>query len=901
MKKQISLLSFFMAAVLVLSAFSPISIFAQTNESDQLTFRSGLLKAVGINVDETAIGVKRSEFICYIADAFALSELTFSGQLPYTDISSKDSFYQAAGVLYDLGVLSASDKFNPNVNIAPAEAAKIIVSAMGYDYIAQAKGGYPTGYLSLANSMDIGINSGDAIDGKMMVDILYETLSAVPNYASVADKLPDKSDKNGFLVYHNITEIEGVVTSNNITSIYSYIDVTDGEKITLDGKAYAFESAITDGERTIDNCLGAYIRAYVYDYDGQNEKIIFFDSSDNNFVSVSAADADKNGFVITVTDASSEKNYRLSSGYSVILNGKLCDDFTDADFETTDGKLLLVDNNGDRNYDVVYAENPEYIIVDSFNSQSGYISDKNKHTYGMGNTKIINLTQNDVVYEYFMYISGTLTPCTAEDLESFKSFELVMSRDEKYIRLTGFSNTIAGEVGEISDTEITIEGTSYKETAYSKEHNVYVPFGSYLTAFLTADGKLIYLDADEKSLSYGFLMKIAHEGGMGGYRAALLQSSGVKQTVKFGKKVTLDSVSVAADFANTSSPVYTKLFDKPQLIKYSINKDGEFSVIDTFENTTDYEALTSTNAAKDPENSLLKYTDITNLKMRTASYTTCFAPHLVPRTVKLFTVPKILATASAHTYQFNMDDFNTINIEEYPDGENQVEVYDIARNRDAGAMVIYADVEAGSLPPLGSRSANAVIDRIVDSINDDGARVKKVTYIVPGEGDKEVEFVTAQFTSDLQKEYERRGYELKPGDYVYVARSGEEIGNMIPIVYYNTWTVNSELGLDVKCSDYLTLDFCAKGVLVDFSDAVISVLVDDDDPSDGYDNRRIVAFPTSGMQNLVRFNPQSGCFDKIGINDLKTVYNSDVDSADRVVIRSGYLEIFGIALYSANN
>ena len=558
MKKQISLLSFFMAAVLVLSAFSPISIFAQTNESDQLTFRSGLLKAVGINVDETAIGVKRSEFICYIADAFALSELTFSGQLPYTDISSKDSFYQAAGVLYDLGVLSASDKFNPNVNIAPAEAAKIIVSAMGYDYIAQAKGGYPTGYLFVANSMDISIDSNTAINGRMMVDIIYETLQATPNYASVANKLPDKSEKNGFSVYHNITEIEGVVTSNNITSIYSHIDVTDGDKITLDGKVYAFESAITDGTRTLDNCLGAYIRAYVYDYDGQNEKIVFFDSSDNNFVSITAADADKNGFTITVADGASEKNYRLSSGYSVILNGKLCDDFTDVDFETTDGKLLLVDNNMDRGYDVVHIEIPDYIITDSFNSQLGYISDKNKHSFGVGNTKVIDLTKNDTVYEYFMYVSGELTPCSIEDLESFKSFELVMSRDEEYVRLTGFSNTVSGEVTEISDTEIIIDGSTYMETDYSNVHNIYVPFGSYLSAFLTPEGKLIYIDADENNLSYGFLMKIGHEGGMGSYCAALLESSGSKKVLNFGKKIILDGVSVPSAFGDMSSTAPVK-------------------------------------------------------------------------------------------------------------------------------------------------------------------------------------------------------------------------------------------------------------------------------------------------------------------------------------------------------
>lgn len=900
MKKHLSLIAAVLSLFMVISVIAPVSSFASDNEYDDFALRRGLLRAIGIDIDENAISVSRSEFVSYIAKAFSLSEIEFKGSIPYTDVSAKDSFYNAVGVLYDLGVLSANDKFNPNLNISSEEASKIVISALGYDYIAQAKGGYPTGYLALASSMDINIASNDTINGKKIVDILYETLMAKPNYEAMADRLPYADGKNGFEVYHNITEIEGVVTSNNITSIYSYVDVTEGNAITLDGMPYDVDYTLTDGERTISACLGAHISAFVYDYDGRDEKIIFFDSSDNDFVNIQGADSDKNGFKITVADDTKEKTYTLSAGFSVILNGMLCDDFTDSDFENKDGKILLTDNNGDRKYDVVNIENSEYIIVDSFNYDGGYISDKNKHGYGVNDIKVIDLTKNDTAYEFFMVVDGKVVPCTMEDLESFKSFSLVMSRNGDYIKLTGFSNVVSGEVTETSDDEIMIENISYKETAYSNEHNVYIPFGSYLSAYLTPDGKIIYLESDENNLSYGYLMKIGHEGGLGGYCAAILLGSGVKQTVNFGSKLTLDGVNVSTDFGNTSSVAYTKLFDKPQLIKYSVNKDGEFAVIDTYEETTDYEALNSYYAAKDPKNSLMKYTDINDLDRRTASYTTIFSPYLVPRSVRIFAVPEILSTVNAHTYNFSMDDFEVITIEDFPVSDSIADVYDITRNRDAGAIVLYTDVAGDTLPGLGSRSTNAVIDRITDSVNEDGEQVKKVTYTIVKDGESEAVFVTGLFSSALQKEYERRGYNFKPGDYVYVAHSGEEITNMFPLVYYDSWTVNPDAGLKVKCSDYYSLDFCAKGILVDFSDSVISVLLDDDDPNDGYDNRRIVAFPTSGTQYLVRFNPLMNCFEKVGLNDLKTIYNSSEETADRIIIRGAYHELFGIALYSVS-
>ncbi len=901
-KNYYSVVACALTVIMLISVFCPLLTFAEDETYHPDVNKARLLSALGVETKDSSTAVTRGNFADYIIKAVNMSEVSPSGEMPYEDVSPDDKYYNSVGVLYDIGVLSYGTQFNPERAITATEAAKIIVSTLGYDYVAMAHGGYPAGYLYCVHEIDIGIYQSMAITENVMADILFGMLSASPNRPFAANRLMNSDGPDGFLVYHNLSHIRGVVTSNNISSIYSDIAETNKGYITVEGKRYKASPSLTDGKKSLSEYLGCRIDAYVYDKDNKDEEIVYFDTESAKTVSFNTREASKKGLTIYKAEGNKDKKYNLSSAYSVLYNGKICDDFSDSDFQTLDGKLTLFDNDSDSKFDIVSIEKCEYMISEGVNTLYLSISDKNKHTYGKDNSIVIYFDDPNCTYEYFMQTQNGLVGCGFEDFEKFNAFSVVMSKDNQYIRITALSDTVSGKVTEFSDSpdgEVAINGVFYGKTEYLNKHNTHINYDTYITAYLTEDDRLIYIESDENLMRYGYLMKIAKTGTFGEYSAAFLFDDGRKETVGFGDKFILDGEKVSAEFGNSSSVAHTKLFDKPQLVKYSLGKDGKFSRIDTASSAPSADAIYTQSGNVDPSDSLLVYDSITDLRKRTASYTTCFAPELVPRTVKIFSVPKILNTSEASSYVFNMEDFRVATISEIPQESIPVAVYDISRNRDAGALVWYNSDTAGGLPVLGLRATTAIVDRIVDSVNEDGTIVKKITFITQSGTGLAPTYTTALFTEDLQKEYNRIGYEIKPGEMVAIARSGSNVSNIKSMVCAKDWTVTNP-DMSFLYSEYLNEDFCAKGTLLDFSDSVISVLLDDDDPDDGYDNKRIIAYPTMNLSLLMRFNYRTETFEKVSINDLKTVFNSGFENADRILIRSIYLEPMCIGVYPKN-
>ncbi|MBE7030769.1 MAG: hypothetical protein E7409_04990 [Ruminococcaceae bacterium] len=909
MKKQwSSFVSVLLAMTMLILVMVPFTMVEAAKNATQSENRTRLLSALGIDIDTQKDTVTRADFANYIYKTVRLSDVAFNGDMPFQDVKEEDGYYTAIGVLYQLGVLSKSERFNPGNIITAPEMAKMMVSALGYDFVAKEMGGYPYGYILCAQSLGISLNDSTAFTGAMIPDILFEMLEAHPNRPFTANQINVSDTSDGFLVYHNVRPIKGVMVANAVSTIYEESRPVGEGYINLDGFTYAVSSGLTDGVHSISDYLGSNIQAYVYDYMGENEKIIYFDTANNIFAQLNTVNVDKDGFVIKNNLDGKEEKYYLSVDYSVIWNGKNRADYTDVDFETIDGTILLIDHNRDGNYDVVNIQKPEYLIAPSVKAASGMISDKNKHGYGASDSMSIRLDDATCIYEYFIHDGKELKGCSLEDLESFESFSVIMSRDEQYIRITGFSNVVSGDITEYTDGangSITIGEVVYDKTEYSIEHNKYVQLNTYTVAYLTPENKLIYFETDENNMRYGFLMKIDQHGSFGTYAAALLMETGNKEYVYFNDNITLDGNRVSVDFNSRTSEVYTKLYDKPQLIKYSLDTEGKIACVDTAENKDNMEEVYTDGGDKDPKNSLVCYTDMTTVEKGQLSYTTVFFPSIVPRNVKIFSVP---ANVNAVNYEFDAEDFELISTREIPSsGEHPVAVYDMARNNDAGAIVYYNPNAGGSsLPTLDKLSSVAVIARIANSINEDGVPVTKVTYVTFSGLGVVPAFQTGLFSEELQERYEEKGYEIGVGDMVLISSSGTTITNIEPHISYRNWAgVTSQEwdeiseGIGLSPAEVSATYFYAKGTLMNYSDSVLSILVDDSNPNDSTDNSGVMAFPIMNVNTLVRYNEYSKTFEKITLADLKTAYNSGMENADRIVLRTYNNDIRAIAIFPA--
>ncbi|MBE7031317.1 MAG: hypothetical protein E7409_07875 [Ruminococcaceae bacterium] len=920
-KKWSSFVSIVLALTMLLSSMVTMTAMGETTPAVRNQNRTRLLAALGLEIPSGNANVTRGDFVNYIAKAVNLDELAFDGRLPYQDVLQDAAYYNAVGVFYRLGVLSESDKFNPNTAITAPEAAKIIVSTLGYDYIAQAQGGYPYGYILCAQSLGITISDNTALSGNQLPTLFFEMLEANPNRPLTSNQSIDSTKSDGFLVYHQVSPAKGVITANAVSSIYE-----DGRKvgegnISLDGITYGVADGLNDGQRSISAYLGCYINAYVRDENDGNPTVIYFDTEKSNIVSLVSSMVEKDGFVLRTGQEDRFDKYELSTGYSVILNGKLDTVYDDTDFEAIDGNMLLFDHNNDGNYDVVSMENPEYIYTSGVSIAYKSVTDRNKETYGDNNDTILYFDDSNTIYEYFTHTSTSntaglqgaallskaefdvkLTACEFADLAGYPTLELIRSRDGSYVRLTAFDYSINASLSEYSydgDGYVVLNNQQYGITEYAYRHNTSLPLGSRVNAYLTPYGKLIYLQSTVDDMSYGYLMKVDKAGSFD-YAAGMLMEDGRKEYLYFRENIKLDGHSYAVDFEDRSNEVYQALYGKPQLLKFSVDSDNKIACIDTATAATSLFELNP-----DPQNSLRLHTDTTILQKGTVKYTLCLLPSIVPRSVRIFSVPSALNTAP-DTYQFNAKDFEIIDVESFPTVNTNVQVFDIGENRDAGAIVMFNEnTSSGTLPTMNFDTQKAMVDRIVNSINEDGSPVKMMTYLTMTDNSLgSPTFATGYFTEELQARYNAEGFDIKAGDIVSLTLAGNTITNIEPNFHYDPWgpdpnalksySGEGDLKSDLEVDLIHSNNFFGIGKLISLTDSVLSIQLDTPDRESG---ASVTAYPVWNVNNVVRFNPQKKSFEVISVNDLKTIANSNEENANRVVVRGRYNALMFLVVY----
>ena len=112
----------------------------------------------------------RAEFISAAVKLFGYSDAAMScTEQMFYDVTTQNTAYYDINFAASQGYISgtASGYFSPATPITDVQAVKVLISMLGYDMVAQKKGGYPVGYLITADQLDLlkGIDypKGDAI------------------------------------------------------------------------------------------------------------------------------------------------------------------------------------------------------------------------------------------------------------------------------------------------------------------------------------------------------------------------------------------------------------------------------------------------------------------------------------------------------------------------------------------------------------------------------------------------------------------------------------------------------------------------------------------------------------------------------------------------------------------
>lgn len=573
-KRILCLIMSFILAGLSMTSFSVLG-------ADETTYALGqssqnikeLLGAINIDLshcDDTVATVSRAEFI-YVLMQLVGCAGEGGGSVPFDDVAASDYFSGALSYALNLNVVSAASSFYPNREVTVNEACKMSIAALGGAYLANVKGGYPYGYYRIADEM----NLLDAITSSgnefLSREEFYHFMQAFVNaYVYEPEKIGNDSfvisDARTVLeVYHDAYTVSGVITANEFSALYDP-NVNLGEGVAeIDHTMY----------KTLATAkLGAAVTAYVKN-GGKYDDIIFFDYSETVSVVVDTS------AVVSVGSSSVEyeidgvqKTLHLASKPAFIYNGKADIKFIASDLNKVDGVITFVDNDRNGRYDVVEIVESTLIYVQSINSDENYITGFND--------ELVYLEDKEDE-KYFVTVDGVATSLSKIPAGSIASCST--SKDGLLNNISVSTVSVSGTVDGFSSGNnlIYIDGTAYEYGKYFVANYLNRTELGFSGTFLLSDRGVIeaFVKESKSTMQFGYFINIK-------------QTNGLEEEISV-KLCTADDTIAVFDIAdkvviNGNTPTQKadvlSLLTKDgnavqQIIRYSLNKDGDINCIDT--------------------------------------------------------------------------------------------------------------------------------------------------------------------------------------------------------------------------------------------------------------------------------------------------------------------------------
>lgn len=759
-------------------------------------------------------GITRAEFAAVVVRTMGMGDpgttTTSFIDVPATHWGS--GYIQAAT---QMGILAGygDGNFGPDDQVTYEQAIKMIVAALGYTPEANQRGGYPTGYMMIAARE--GITSGangkvgeeavrstvaqllyNALDVPLMVqtgfgtEVSYEVMDG-KNGRDLQTLLSEKLD---------VVKIEGVITENYLTKDIGARKDNKKVKIEItrvnDMRIADYQYDIDDVEDTPDilvgdtnakDYLGYTVVAYVSEFDtsdatiisiaprtGKNQTIVITDMENVVTASASSDEIISDGlfrYWIDKDEDDDAEEVEISSEYEYYVNGLK----GSGDPERPEsGKIVLLDNNDDDEYDYIFVTNYEYVVVDEVDE--GSVASKTSVD--------VDFDDDDDDLEYVIYLDGD--KISWEDLEEWDVLSIVRATSSGKTHITAYvtRDFVSGIVTE----DLTDDALKYvidgKEMTISSdvEGDIVIPSGSEITSniklgneytfYLNVDGKVVYVERGTEqsrgSENYAYLYNAAKKSGLNNtFEVELFTKDGewvVYETadkfyVNDVRKDTTDDIEHLFEF---DGDVFDT--DCRQLVSYKLDSNGKIRDIDSSLITKSSSTYDDDDYISiDDEESDAVYKKSTN---RLDSY------YIVDSTV-IFAI---------NNDGNDKEDYEIVTVEAFVDGDSyRAEFYDVEANREVPAIVAY-----GVTGAITQDSEFFVVKSVAEARNEDD----DVVYIFRGlQGGEDVTLTVSEEVYITRIEDDGNG--------IYVddewSRSDSQIKNMKGYVIQYSTDSNDEV------------------------------------------------------------------------------------------------------------
>lgn len=663
--------------------------------------------------------IKRSEVAKMAVHALGLEDLADSakGESKFPDVSVNHWANGYINIATSQGLIEGDDNgnFRPNDSITYAEAMAIFVRALGYEVMAEDKGGFPNGYIVVAGnngmtknvqgSSNVAITRGNvayltsnSLDVKLMERVGYGENASY----EVTDKtlLKDKL---------KVTRLEGQVTAIPTTSL-------EGES-NLDKGEIKIGDTIYETAYNMNNLFGHNVEYYVRENKaGEDEVILAIAKKEKNasvkiqadlFEQITTKNDKKAIEYYEKEDATKSTISAIEDNAKLIYNGKAATlNDENLNMKGKSGNITMLDTDRNGIYDVIFVTDLFNIVVDEVTS-SGKIIDK----YGAPTIKLDE--DENISYR----ILRGLQEIKVSELKEFDVLSVAKSKDGELFDIVVSNEKVSGKITGTDEDGVYIAGKHYK---VAKNHEEVLKIGTEGTFYLDIEGKIAAVDNSvTASDNYGYLIRAyaSEETETATFR--IFTKEGKDQTFKSNEKIRFNNLT-KQNAADVVKELVKDGATQKQLITYTTNSEGKITAIYTSKDNT-------ANGGYD-KNFTLDY------KLDQAEFN-----------AKLNKLGSIRLTEETFIFdiQNDVDDYSIATLDMFEDKQKyNVMVFDTTEEYTAKAVVV-TNAEFNT----NAEASIAVVQKVSATINEDDEETEKLYALNDG---KEVEII-AESTGILVK------------------------------------------------------------------------------------------------------------------------------------------------------
>lgn len=534
--------------IILIFAMIPLQSFANDISQSEDSACYTVLKQLEIippNISERyapSKGITRGEFVQLVARCMGSdTNPLLQSSVHFEDVGEDDAYYNEVNYCATLGLINGNGngKFNPESKISVNEATKIIITALGYHHLAEYGGGYPFGYISQANKLDI-LKSISSVGDKNITmseafAIIYKAVNTPlleqSTYGSGSVGYTNESGKTLLSVYRRIYRYEGVIQGVH-TLTFENIDGIRENEVLINNVVY----------KTKIDCLpfAGVMSEYYYN---ENTKTVdavipLTDNSDVQIINGNDIVSFERNILVYESGGKEEKAV-LSKSVKTAYNGRPLTTLTKDDFLNVDGTVKLIDNDNDGSADYVILSSVENYVIKSVNV--------NKQTiYDMYDTKKSFCVQD---VEYFVFKNELGDKISFDELVAYDVVSVYLSKDQKFAEMILSNSEVIGKAEEVSvlaeDFEVTVSGKKYSVSKNFADPSAKIKPGAAGVFLLDVYGRIVAFRQEADMINWGYMIATVKSESLDyGVKSKILTQNGSVEVFELSDKIVLDGKAV---------------------------------------------------------------------------------------------------------------------------------------------------------------------------------------------------------------------------------------------------------------------------------------------------------------------------------------------------------------------